>query len=164
MMTYPISRAGGILKASFWPAMVITMTMGSGGAGAAPAIADIVELRSPYAFGATLARMTSALEGAGLTIFAHIDHSAAAKQVGLDMPPTTVLIYGNPRGGTPLMLSAPLLALDLPLRILVRDDGSGHVMVSYHDARTLTRAAGLPDNAAASLEKSAAIVAAALAP
>jgi uncharacterized protein (DUF302 family) len=164
MMTYPISRAGGFLKAIFWPSMAMAMEMGAGGAGAAPPITDIVELRSPYAFVPTLARVTSALEGAGLTIFARIDHGAAAKQVGLDMPPTTVLVYGNPRGGTPLMLAAPLLALDLPLRILVPDDGSGHALVSFHDARTLTRAAGLPDDAAVNLEKSAAIVAAALAP
>lgn len=164
MITYPISSAGGMLKAFFLPSIAMVMAMGAGGAGAAPTIADIVELRSPYAFVPTLAHVTSALEGAGLTIFGRIDHQAAAKRVGLDLPPTTVLVYGNPNAGTPLMLAAPMLALGLPLRLLVRDDGSGHAMVSFHDARTLTRAAGIPDDAAANLEKSAAIVAAALAP
>ena len=136
----------------------------SGGAVAAPAVADTIELPSPYTFASTLTRLADALEGAGLTIFARIDHQAAARNVGLDMPPTTVLIYGNPKGGTPLMLAAPSLALDLPMRVLVREDGGGHTLVSFHPARTLTRAAGLPDDKAAGLEKAAALISAALQP
>jgi len=163
-MRYPITRAGGLLKSICRPAIALAMAMGAGGAAAVPAIADTIELPSPYAFAPTLARLAGALENAGLTIFARIDHQAAAQQAGLDMPPTTVLIYGNPKGGTPLMLAAPALALDLPMRVLVREDGSGHTLVSFHPALTLTRAAGLPDDKAAGLEKSAAVIAAALQP
>lgn len=163
-MTYPITRAGGMLKSICRPAIALAMAMGTGGAGAAPAVADTIELPSPYAFAPTLVRLSDALENAGLTIFARIDHQAAARQVGLDMPPTTVLVYGNPKGGTPLMLAAPSLALDLPMRVLVREDGGGHTLVSFHPALTLTRAASLPDDKAAGLEKSTAIIAAALQP
>uniref|UniRef100_UPI0025DC0E72 DUF302 domain-containing protein n=1 Tax=Rugamonas sp. TaxID=1926287 RepID=UPI0025DC0E72 len=81
--------------------------------------AATVELPSAHGYEATLERLTTALEQAGMTIFAHIDHQAAARRAALDMPPATVLIFGNPRGGTALMLAAPSIALDLPMRVLV---------------------------------------------
>jgi uncharacterized protein (DUF302 family) len=105
----------------------------------------VVELASDYGFDETLARLTDAIEGAHLKIFARIGHSAEATQVGLSMPPTTVLIYGNPRGGTPLMLAAPAVALDLPLRVLVRADADGRTVVAYHPAATMKSAFGLAD-------------------
>lgn len=117
------------------------------------------ELLSAYDFTATLQRLTLAIEAAGMHIFARIDHRAAAQQVGLDMPRTTVLIFGNPVGGTPLMLAAPALALDLPLRVLVREDERGRALVSFHPAITLTRAVGLPDDEAAGLAKAETLIA-----
>ncbi|MGO4513398.1 DUF302 domain-containing protein [Bradyrhizobium sp. MOS001] len=86
---------------------------------------EVVRLESIYSLSETLARLRTALEANGLKIFATIDHHAAAQSVGLDMPPTTVLIYGNPKGGTALMLAAPDFALELPLRLLVREGEHG---------------------------------------
>jgi uncharacterized protein (DUF302 family) len=104
---------------------------------------DTVRLESPYSFSDALARLRSALEGKGFTIFATIDHRAAALSVGLDMPPTTVLVYGNPRGGTPLMLAAPDFALELPLRVLVREGGDGKTYVTFNPSTTLEGKYGL---------------------
>ncbi len=102
----------------------------------------IVEHPSPVGFDATLARLTAAIERAGLTIFARIDHAAGARDAGLTMPPTTVLIYGNAKGGTPIMLAAPLAALDLPLRVLVREAG-GRTLLAYHPVAALSAAQNL---------------------
>jgi uncharacterized protein (DUF302 family) len=124
----------------------------------------ITELASAYSYSDTLARLSSAFESAGMTVFARIDHSAGAAAVGLSMPPATVLIYGNPRGGTPAMLAAPTLALDLPLRVLVRQDETGATRVAFHSALALLRGAGLPDQAAAPLLTAESLIAATLAP
>ena len=107
-----------------------------------------IEHVSAYAFAATLARLEQAIESAGLTVFARIDHRSAARDVGLTMPPTLVLIYGNPRGGTPIMLAAPRAALDLPLRVLVREDGEGRVLVGFHPIDRVLRAAGASEDLA----------------
>jgi len=107
-----------------------------------------VEHVSPHGFDETLARLEHAIEHAGLTIFARIDHSGAARDVGLTMPPTIVLIYGNPRGGTPIMLAAPRAALDLPLRILVREGGDGRVLVGFHPIVVVMLAAGVTEELA----------------
>ncbi|MBO1074322.1 DUF302 domain-containing protein [Roseomonas marmotae] len=105
---------------------------------------EIVRLPSAHAFADTLGRLRAALESKGYRIFATIDHCAAARSVGLDMPPTTVLIFGNPRGGTALMLAAPDFALELPLRVLVREDETGQTWVAYNSAGTLEGRHGLP--------------------
>jgi uncharacterized protein (DUF302 family) len=134
------------------------------GTQAAIPAASPVELVSAYDYPTTLARLASAVEGAGMTIFARIDHSAGAAAVGLSMPPATVLIYGNPRGGTPAMLAAPTLALDLPLRVLVRQDETGVTRVAFHSALELVRRAGLPDQMAAPLLKAETLIAATVRP
>ena len=85
-----------------------------------PQDSDFVEHPVAVAFAATLERLDRAIEAAGMMIFSRIDHAAGAQAAGLDMPPTVVLVYGNPSGGTPIMLSTPQAALDLPLRVLVR--------------------------------------------
>lgn len=164
-MTHPIAHTDTIATPSAYIAAPAPAMEGGGAvAASASAVANTVELSSPYPFASTLTRVAAALEGAGLTIFARVDHQAAAQAVGLAMPPTTVLIFGNPKGGTPLMVATPAIALDLPLRVLVREDAAGHTLVSYHPALTLTRAAGIPDAAAAGLSKSADIIAAAIQP
>jgi uncharacterized protein (DUF302 family) len=94
-----------------------------------PSVEAVVKLESTESFADTLTRLQSTLESNGFKIFATIDHQAAARSVGLDMPPTTVLVYGNPKGGTPLMLAAPDFALELPLRVLVREDSDMGVRV-----------------------------------
>jgi uncharacterized protein (DUF302 family) len=103
----------------------------------------LVEHASPFDVATTLQRLTAAIEAAGLTIFARIDHAEGARQAGLEMPPAVVLIYGHAKGGTPIMLSAPRVALDLPLRVLVRESQAGTV-VSWHSMAPVLLAAGAP--------------------
>jgi len=78
-------------------------------------------------------------------LFALIDHSGEAEKAGLKMPPTKLLIFGNPKGGTPLMLASPSSAIDLPLKILVSEDASGKTWVSYNSSAFLKQRHGLPD-------------------
>ncbi len=111
-----------------------------------------VEHASPLSFDATLDRLTNAIERAGLTIFAQIDHAAGARSADLVMPPTVVLIYGNAKGGTPIMLAAPQAALDLPLRVLVREDADGRILVAFHPIAPMMLAAGVPEALANRLE------------
>lgn len=109
------------------------------------------EIVTPRGFAATLARVTDAIAAAGLTVFAQIDHAHGAAQVGLAMPPTVVLLYGNPKGGTPIMLAAPSASLDLPLRVLVREVETG-TSVSFHPIAPMLLAAGVPDHLANALD------------
>lgn len=85
---------------------------------------------SRYRFGQTVSTLTDAIAAAGNTIFATIDQAAAARDAGLSLRPTTLVIFGNPKGGTPLMEASPLVALDLPLKLLVWEDNAG-VHVAY---------------------------------
>lgn len=128
--------------------------------------ADTTELNqvSGWDFPSTLDRLTKAIEGAGMKVIARIDHAAAAKDVGLTMPPTVVLIYGNPRGGTPIMLAAPGAALDLPLRVLVREDAAGRVHVAFHPIVPTLSAAGVPEVLARTLEPGQALLLRAIQP
>ena len=103
----------------------------------------VVTRPSAYGFAETLARLRSSLVRRQLEIFAWFDHSGAAKRVGLTMPDTQVVVFGNPKSGTPLMLAAPLVALDLPLRVLVSDD-RGHAVVSYLNPSCLAERYGIP--------------------
>jgi uncharacterized protein (DUF302 family) len=82
-----------------------------------------------------------------------VDHSGEAEKVGMKMPPTKLLIFGNPKGGTPLMLAAPSTAIDLPLKILVWEDGQGKVWLSYNSPEYLQTRHGFPPD----LEKNIAV-------
>lgn len=112
----------------------------------------LTEIITPSDFTATLARVAAAIAAAGLTVFARIDHAQGAAQAGLAMPPTVVLLYGNPKGGTPIMLAAPGAALDLPLRLLVRAVDAG-TSVSFHPIAPTLLAAGVPDHLANTLDR-----------
>jgi uncharacterized protein (DUF302 family) len=103
----------------------------------------VVTRLSAHGFGETLARLDSALERRQLEIFARFDHGGAARRVGLTMPDTQVVVFGNPKSGTPLMLASPMVALDLPLRVLVADDG-GHAVLSYLSPAYLAERYGIP--------------------
>ena len=103
-----------------------------------------VEYVSADGFEATLRRLFEAIEGAGMNVFATIDHGAAARAVGLEMPASTVLLYGNPKGGTPIMLEAPGAALDLPLRLLLREGADGKAILSFHPIVGVLQDAGVP--------------------
>src|SRR5271155_3446056 len=94
----------------------------------------------------TLDRLEAILRAKGITIFERIDHSGEAEKVGMKMPPTQVLIFGNPKGGTPLMLAAPTSAIDLPLKALAWTDSTGKVWLSYNDPAYLMRRYGLTED------------------
>lgn len=85
----------------------------------------------------TVAKIESILKEKNVKIFAIIDHSGEARQAGLEMHPTKVVIFGNPRGGTPLMQAAPTTAIDLPLKLLVWEDGEGKVWITWNTPQYL---------------------------
>src|ERR1700745_2724272 len=85
----------------------------------------------------TVERLKAILASKGITLFALVDHSGEAEKVGMKMPPTKLLIFGSPKAGTPLMLAAPSVALDLPLKILVWEDKAGKVQLSYNSPEYL---------------------------
>ena len=113
---------------------------------------DIIEHVSSTDFASTIQRITDALTKAGLMVFARIDHAAGARDAGMEMPAATVLIYGHAKGGTPIMLAAPQAALDLPLRVLVRQREDGQTTIAYHPVVPLLRRAGVAPDLAAHLE------------
>jgi uncharacterized protein (DUF302 family) len=118
---------------------------------AAPqAEADIVTKLSPRPVAATVARFTELLAAKGVKVFAVIDQAAEARQAGLDLRETVLMIFGNPAAGTPVMAAAPLSALDLPLKILVWDD-SGQTTVSYYAPAAIAARYQLPAGLAANL-------------
>jgi uncharacterized protein (DUF302 family) len=104
---------------------------------------ETIRVQSLYAFDDTVLRLREALESRNLRIFAVVDHRAAAQTVGMEMPPTMVLIYGNPKGGTPLMLAAPDFSLELPLKVLVREEMGGRTYVTFNPSSTLEGKHGL---------------------
>jgi len=104
----------------------------------------ILNKRSNYSVDETLERLRRTLQAKGVTIFAIVDHSGEAEKVGLKMRPTKLLIFGNPKGGTPVMLAAPSIAIDLPLKILIWEDGQGQVWLSYNSPVYLQERHGLP--------------------
>lgn len=84
-------------------------------------------------------RLETAVKSKGMTVFADIDHAAAAAEVGMTLRPTDLLIFGSPKGGTPLMQSAQSIGIDLPLKALVWEDAEGHVSLSYNDPAWVAR-------------------------
>lgn len=105
----------------------------------------LLTIRSAYSAPETLLRLREALASAGQTVFAHIDHSAAAELVGMELPKADLLIFGDARAGTPLMRHAPTLAIDLPMKALVWEDAAGLVWLSLNDFVWLAARHGPPD-------------------
>jgi uncharacterized protein (DUF302 family) len=104
----------------------------------------IITVKSPYSFPETVERLTAALHAKGIKIFASIDQQAEAASVGLQMPPMVLLIFGNPKGGTPLMIARPLSGLDLPLKALISESRPGEVQVSLNSAEYIITRHALP--------------------
>ena len=104
----------------------------------------IIDKPSNHPVEETVARLQSVLRSKGVTLFALIDHSGEAEKVGMKMPPTKLLIFGNPKAGTPLMLAVPSSALDLPLKILVWQDAEGKTWVSYNSPEYTVKRHNLP--------------------
>ena len=111
----------------------------------------IVRKPSSRSVAETLDRLETILKARGIQVFARIDHAGEAARVGLSMPPTQVLIFGNPRAGTPVMLAAPTAAIDLPLKVLAWQDAVGKVWLGYTDPRDLARRHGLEEKQLAPL-------------
>ena len=105
----------------------------------------IINQPSRYSVAETVERLRSVLQAAGITLFALVDHSREAEKVGMKMPPTKLLIFGNPTAGTPLMLATPSVAIDLPLKILVSEDAEGKTWISYNSAEYLKERHDLPE-------------------
>ena len=118
--------------------------------GAASAADDLVTKPSAHSAKDTIDRLQGELKKRDIAVFTLIDHQAAAKDAGLTMPAATVVVFGNPKVGTPAMVKRPLMAIDLPLKALVWEDSEGNVFITYNSAdyvfgKMFSRH-GLPDN------------------
>jgi uncharacterized protein (DUF302 family) len=106
----------------------------------------LIHLSSPHTVVETLARLETIVQAKGLTILARIDHSGDAAKAGLQMQPTKLLIFGNAKSGTPLMIASPSVAIDLPLKALVWQDEEGKVWLSYNSPDYLKERHAIPEN------------------
>src|SRR5580692_4387135 len=106
----------------------------------------IVTIPSGQSVDLTVKKLEEILQAKGVTLFALVDHSGEAEKAGLKMHPTKLLIFGNPKGGTPVMVAAPSAAIDLPLKILVWEDAQGKVWASYNSPSYLQQRHGIPQD------------------
>ena len=105
----------------------------------------IVDTPSNHSVDQTVEKLRAILAAKAVTLFALVDHSGEAEKVGMKMPPTKLLIFGSPKAGTPVMLAAPTIAVDLPLKILIWEDSNGRVWVSYNSPEYLRDRHSLPE-------------------
>jgi uncharacterized protein (DUF302 family) len=120
----------------------------------------IVDIPTYRSVEQTVQRLQGILRSRGITLFALIDHSGEAEKVGMKMPPSKLVIFGNPTAGTPLMQAVPSIAIDLPLKILVWEDDQGKVWVSYNSKEYLEERHGLPKELLQNIEVVEALAAA----
>jgi uncharacterized protein (DUF302 family) len=118
----------------------------------------IINVASSHSVDDTVAKLLTMLHEKGVTIFALIDHSGEAEKIGMKMRPTKLLIFGNPKAGTPLMLAAPTSAIDLPLKLLVWEDAAGKVWISYNSPEYLRQRHGFPGELVQNIAVVAALV------
>ncbi|HTC94196.1 MAG TPA: DUF302 domain-containing protein [Terriglobales bacterium] len=104
----------------------------------------IIDTPSNHSVDETVERLKGILQAKGVTLFALVDHSGEAEKAGMKMRPTKLLIFGSPKAGTPLMLAAHSIAIDLPLKILIWEDGQGKIWVSYNSPEYLQERHGVP--------------------
>ncbi len=116
-------------------------------AGAPTWAQELVAKMSPHDVATTMDRLESAVEAAGAEVFARVDHAAGAEKAEMELRPTQLLIFGNPKLGTPAMQDAQTVGLDLPMRVLVYADDQGAVHVTYEAPEKLVTAHGLPEDA-----------------
>jgi uncharacterized protein (DUF302 family) len=115
-------RASAVLLSANSEEILMTAGKGSG----------IIDTPSNHSVEETVERLKGILQAKGVTLFALVDHSGEAEKAGMKMRPTKLLIFGSPKAGTPLMLAAPSIAIDLPLKILIWEDGQGKAWLSYN--------------------------------
>src|ERR1700688_2169881 len=119
----------------------------------------LVQVASRYSVDESVQRLKSLFEEKGLQVFAVIDHGGEAAKVGLKMRATKVVVFGSPKGGTPLMVAAPTLAIDLPLKALVAEDEGGKVWISYNSAEYLQERHGVPQDLIKNIAGAGALIA-----
>lgn len=129
-----------------WLAAAVLLLCG----GYAMAVEGMLSVESHFDSKQTLERLETEVKAKGLTVFARIDHAAGAAAVGMPLRPTTVLIFGNAKGGTPLMQTSQLVGIELPLKVLVWEDAAGKTWLSYVDPTAMARRYSLsPETATA---------------
>jgi len=104
----------------------------------------LIDIRSSHSVDETVEKLKGILQAKGIALFALVDHSGAAIKAGMKMRPTKLLIFGNPKAGTPVMVAAPSSAIDLPLKILIWEDAQGKVWVTYNSLAYLQERHNLP--------------------
>ncbi|MGC2474598.1 MAG: DUF302 domain-containing protein [Candidatus Sulfotelmatobacter sp.] len=119
----------------------------------------LIVVQSKRSVDETVVRLEAAFREKGMQVFAVIDHSGEAGKVGLKMAPTKVILFGSPKAGTPLMVAAPSLAIDLPLKALVAEDADGKVSVTYNDPEYLRQRHGVPADLIKNLAGAGALIA-----
>ena len=124
----------------------------------------IETVASPRTFAESIAQFEAVLAARGLALFAKIDFSGDAKKAGLDMLPTTLLVFGNPKAGTPVMVATPTAALDLPLKVLFSQDSGGKVSLRYNTPEYVAQRHGIPDKLVKNIAGVRPLVEAAVAP
>ncbi len=95
--------------------------------------ADLITKSSPHSVSVTMDRLVAAVENAGATVFARVDHAAGAASIDAELKPNQMLVFGNPKIGTPILQADPISGLDLPIRVVVFEDASGNTLLAYHD-------------------------------
>jgi uncharacterized protein (DUF302 family) len=135
-----MTDGAGRWAASRLVAMFVAISLWGGLAMAAD---GLITVASSFGAKETMDRLEAEVKAKGLTVFARIDHAAGAVEVGLPLRPTEVLIFGNAKGGTPLMQANQAIGIDLPLKALVFEDAAGKVWLSYNDPRWLAQRHGL---------------------
>jgi uncharacterized protein (DUF302 family) len=118
----------------------------------------IISWPSRHSVPETIDHLEALLESKGIKVFARVDHSREAAAAGLTMPPTQLLIFGNPKAGTPVMLAAPTAAIDLPLKALAWEDAQGKVWLGCNDPAYLARRFGLSDEQVKSIASMGALI------
>src|SRR5690349_11443070 len=113
--------------------------------------AGIISISSQHSVDEAVRRLERMLDSKGLKIFAVVDHSGEAQKAGLQMPNTKLIIFGSPKAGKPLMIAAPTIAIDLPLKILVWEDTDARTWITYNDPEFLSNRHGLPPDLAQTL-------------
>ena len=109
-----------------------------------PLASGITSIRGKHSVDETIVKLKAMLEGKSVKIFAVIDHSGEAANIGMKMPPTRLIIFGNPKTGTPVMQAAPGAAIDLPLKILVAEDANGNTWISWNSLDYLQARHNIP--------------------
>jgi uncharacterized protein (DUF302 family) len=118
----------------------------------------LMQVPSPYSVDETMKRFESILTDRGLQLFALIDHSGEAAKVGMKMRSTKLLIFGSPKGGTPVMVAAPTIAIDLPLKALISEDESGKVWITYNTPEYLQQRHAVPQDLVKNISGAVALV------